>query len=235
MTEIVRVGAVEFLAGQYMVREVRSSRPPAQENSFLLINGLAAGRSGPTQWRVGAYHYYYSRPEAIAAALADGELNSEFRTNRVLAAGYFSGYSTLATAAMIARARWRAAAEIAVNLGANRDPTLGPAFRDREQVAVGGLLRYGNLGRPWGWSVETGFFHIEADAVIAVFNSDDLQQTNVNSIPLWLRLTLPGGAGLVWDTYIQRKIDVALPSNGGVVHGENATKVRSRLSVQVDF
>lgn len=80
-----------------------------------------------------------------------------------------------------------------------------------------------------------GFFHIEADSVVAVYNSDDLQQTNVNSIPVELQLRLPGGVKVVWDTYIQEKVDTDLASNGGVVHGENATKVRTRLSVLGSF
>ncbi len=71
--------------------------------------------------------------------------------------------------------------------------------------------------------------------VVAAFNSDDIQQTNVNTVPIWVRLRLPGGADLIWDTYIQSKVDVNLASNGGIVHDENATKVRTRSTVQARF
>lgn len=68
-----------------------------------------------------------------------------------------------------------------------------------------------------------------------MYNSDDLQQTNVNSVPVMARLALPGGAGLVWDTYVQSKINSNLASNGGVIHNENAIKVRTRLTVHASF
>lgn len=235
LTQLMHLGIVDLLAGQYMAREVRSSTPAGRESAFLLINGLSLGRGTRRQWRVGAYHYYYSRPDAIAVALTAGELNAEFRTNRFAGGGYFSGYSVLTGSARVVQGRWRAGAEAAVNLGARRDPSLGPGYQSRENVAVGALVRYGDTSRPWGWSVEAGFFHIEADAVLAAFNSDDLQQTNVNTVPFWVRLMLPEGAGVVWDTYVQRKVNVNLASSGGVVHPENATKVRTRLSLEVDF
>jgi hypothetical protein len=78
-------------------------------------------------------------------------------------------------------------------------------------------------------------FYIEADAVLATYNSDDLQQTNVRSVPLEFQVLLPGRTRLVWDTYLQRKLNPALASNGGVVHPENALKVRSRISAVASF
>ena len=84
-------------------------------------------------------------------------------------------------------------------------------------------------------SFEAGFFHIEADATIAAFNSDDLQQTNVNSIPIWLRIRLPGQTNLVWDTYFQKRINTALFLAGGALHDENALKVRTRLTLSLGF
>jgi hypothetical protein len=94
---------------------------------------------------------------------------------------------------------------------------------------------YGTTQGTGRWAVGVGAFHIEADAVIAAFNSDDLQQTNVRSIPVELQFKLPNEVMLIWDTYFQRKLDTALASSGGVVHAENATKVRSRLTARVRF
>lgn len=238
VSEILRLRGVELLAGQYMIRELRTARPRNRERAFLLLHGVATGGGTRTRWRVGGYHYYYSRPSALAAALDAGELDAEFRTNRLQPgdpAVYFSEFSTVQMVARVTRGEWRVGVEAAVNLGAARNATIGAAYENRENIAVGGLVRYGDARQPWEWSVEGGFFHVEADAVIAAYTSDDLQQTNVNSIPFWLRVALPGGAGLTWDTYLQRKINVRLASNGGIVHGENATKVRTRVSIQVNF
>ncbi len=235
LTQIFNVGQLRIVTGQYMLREVRTSRPDNREAAFLFINGASVVH-GPLQ--VGVSHYYYNRPDAIATAIDDGELNGEFRTNRfdpADPAAYFSDFSTLQFAARATKDKWRISAEVAINLGAESNSALGPGFEDKENLAAGTLIRYGDHSVPWGWSVEAGYFQIQADAVIAVFNSDDFQQTNVHTVPVWFRFRLPSGAALVWDTYIQRKVNVNLASNGGVVHNENATKVRTRITAQVNF
>ena len=65
--------------------------------------------------------------------------------------------------------------------------------------------------------------------------SDDIQQTNVNGVPVWVRVRLPGGTSLVWDTYFQKRINTALYLSGGIRHDENALKVRSRLTLSIGF
>ena len=57
------------------------------------------------------------------------------------------------------------------------------------------------------------------------------QQTNVRSIPVWLRVLLPGDAVVVWDTYFQKRINTAHYLSGGIKHDENALKIRSKITL----
>nr|NIM51295.1 hypothetical protein [Gemmatimonadales bacterium] len=238
LAQVLRLEKVELVAGQFMLQEVRDLRGPRLENSFLFAHGLTYTEGGPFNLKVGAFNYVYANPNAIATALDRAELNSDFQTNRFQPGdpgAFFSDYNILGGSISLARDRLGLVAELALNLGAESDSGLGPAFESKENFAAGVLGTYGQVNRPWDWSLSAGFFHIEADAVIASYNSDDLQQTNVNSVPLFFRLRLPGGANLVWDTYLQKKIDDNLASNGGVIHDENAIKVRTRVTLQANF
>jgi len=60
-----------------------------------------------------------------------------------------------------------------------------------------------------------GCARIASDAVLAVFNNDELQQTNVHCVRADLRLRLPGSLRLVRDTRFQKKLDAAAPSTAG--------------------
>lgn len=236
--EILRLGDVEFVAGQFMLREVRTLRPGNQQNGFLFAHGISYVKDGPVEVRVGAFNYLYSDADVIAQALDEGSLDSDFQTNRFqpgAADFFFSEFNIFGASVSVSSGQVRFVAEGSINAGAKRDAALGVAYADRENFAAGGMLTVGRLQDAWDWQLSAGFFHIEADAVIAAYNSDDLQQTNVNTVPIVARLRLPGGAGLTWDSYIQSKIDNNLASNGGIIHDENATKLRTRLTIQASF
>lgn len=254
--EIVNVGrtGVVLSAGQFMLRELRSSRPANEENSILLAQGVAYTLPiRGARLTVGGALYHFTNPDALARSVQVGELDADFKTNRfdsrgrtvadprdpakVLAVDYFSRYQLLnvglkveSTAVPVSLAL-----DLVVNRGARKDASLGAAFEATQNVAAGGMLRYSRSHGAWSWSASAGFFHIEADSVVAVYTSDDLQQTNVNSIPLEFAFRLPSGARIVSDTYVQKKIDVGLASNGGIVHGDNAPKIRTRLSIVAGF
>jgi hypothetical protein len=256
LSQVVRpFGAnINLAAGQYAIRETRSSREANTQSAYLLAHGIsytyAAAWMSAT---VGVAQYYYHNPDVIARSLQLGELDGEFRTNRYnprgrtvidprhpaqpLPADYFSGFNILNAGMRIDGivVPLSLTADVALNLGANLDPALGRAFQRRENVAYGGMLRHGGLRQPGDRTLGIGYFHIEADAVLAAYNSDDLQQTNVRTVPVELQVLLPGRTRLVWDTYLQRKLSTALPSNGGVVHPENALKLRSRISAIATF
>jgi hypothetical protein len=246
--------SLTLAAGQYAIRETRSARESNAQSAYLLAHGisytLAAAQASTT---MGVAQYYFHNADVLARSMQVGELDGEFRTNRYhphgrtvpdprnpaqrLPADYFSGYNIVNGGIRLdgVRAPLSLAADVALNLGGNRNPALGEPFRRRENVAAGGMLRHGRLRQPGDRSVGVGYFYIEADAVLATYNSDDLQQTNVRSVPLEFQVLLPGRTRLVWDTYLQRKLNPALASNGGVVHPENALKVRSRISAVASF
>ncbi len=236
--EVVRVGPVVLAAGQFMLREVRSSRPDREENAFLFAHGMSYERSSPLRLRIGAFHYAYSNPNAVATSVERGLLDGDYRTNRFHPddpGAYFSAYRIVGAGGSLGRSAWTVDWEAAINLGARRDAARGDAYAERESLAFGATLTWGRLDAPGDWSVTAGYFQIEADAVLAPYNSDDLQQTNVRSVPVWVRVRLPGGASLIWDTYLQKKLDTGLPASGGVVHDENAPRVRTRVTLLAGF
>lgn len=229
---------LQLVTGQYMLREVRSSKSVRQENSFLLANGLSYRWGDEASYRLGAFSYIHTSLNVLATAIDEGKLDGDYKTNRFVpddAGAFFSDYEIVGASFTYRRDDWSFAGEASVNLGAERDASLGPGYAEKENLAWTALVTYGSLGDPGSWNVTTGYFHIEADAVVAAFNSDDVQQTNVNTVPIWIRIQLPGGARLVWDTYFQSKVNVDLASNGGLIHPENATKVRTRLTIQANF
>jgi hypothetical protein len=255
-SEVLTVGKTGLViaAGQFMLREVRSSKAENEEKSFVLAQGISyTPPIDAFKATAGASFYYFNNPDAVARGIQSGELDGDFKTNRLdpggrtipnpkdptktLPVDYFSDFQVLDFGLKL---EFKAiplsfAGNVAVNLGARKDDSLGAPYTAKQNVAAGGMLRYGRNKDPWDWVVGAGFFHIEADSVLAVYNSDDLQQTNVNTVPVELQLRFAGGVRLVWDTYIQKKIDTDLASNGGVVHAENASKIRTRLSLLGSF
>ncbi len=64
--EILRLGDVEFVAGQFMLREVRTLRPSNQQNGFLFAHGVSYVKDGAVEVRVGAFNYLYTDADVIA-------------------------------------------------------------------------------------------------------------------------------------------------------------------------
>ena len=238
LAQLFQAGKWRFAFGQYMLNEARSIDDPEGSGSFLFANNVTFSPEFGDRFTVGVFHYYYNKPNAIAIAIDAGNLNADFMTNRLAPNNdrrFFSGYNSLGGSLLWRNGPWRIAGEFVWNMAAKSDPSLGAAYEKREDVGFGVLFRYGVLSEPWDWSLEGGFFRIEADATIAAFNSDDIQQTNVNGIPIWVRLRLPGEANLVWDTYFQKRINTELFLAGGLLHPENALKVRTRLTISLGF
>jgi hypothetical protein len=255
LSQSLRLGesGLVLAAGQLSLRELRTSRAGLERGAFLFVHGLThTGQAGPVRLGWGVSHHLYTRPDALALAIQQGELDREFRTNRLdplgptvadprggapLLASYFSGFNVLGAhlQAELEQLPLSLTVEGALNLAARRAPELGAGFSTRQGRAVGGWLRYGRAEAPWAVRGAVGLFLIEADAVLAVYNGDDLQQTNVRSVPLELTVRLPGTARLVLDAYLQHKLDPALAGPGGATHPQNALKVRARTSLLASF
>jgi hypothetical protein len=247
-------GRWTLAAGQYVLREARSVQADNEQGAYLLAHGLTYSLPTPVfRATVGVAEYRFVNPHVLARSLQLGELDADFRTNRFDPRGrvapdprnpvatvpvdFFSGFQILNVGfrADFHELPVSFSADLALNRAANRDPSLGAAFAERQRLGYGAMVRFGKSRDPWDWTVGAGLFRIEADAVLAILNSDDLQQTNVRTVPLDLQLVLPGAVRLTWDSYLQRKLNVNLPSNGGIVHDEDALKVRTRLTASVSF
>lgn len=255
VSETVELGrrGLTLAAGQYAVREARS-RPDGDGGSFLLVEGLSGHREAAwLRATFGVSHYFYTAPDGLALALQTGDLAPILRTNRYDPRGrtipdparpgeripvdFFSGFSIVDAGLRLDHATrpFALSVEAASNLRARRDPSLGAAYADRAGFAWFVLARYGRTARPWQVQGGLGYAHIPSDAVLAVYSADNLQQTNVRCVPVDLRVRLPGRALLVWDTYVQHKLDPAAPTNAGAISPSNAARVRSRLTVVLAF
>ena len=233
LAQIWSPGRLRIVATQSMLREARDTRRVG--GAFLTTFG---GRIETTRVRAGVFAYNYSDADAVATAIRSQTLSRDYATNRLLpsdSSRFFSGFNLLGANVDFQAGRLRVLAEAAVNSSARADASLGPAYASRENLAFGAEGRIGGNAGRWDWGLRAGYVHIEADATLAAFNSDDLQQTNVRTVTLRADATMPGGGQLIWDTYIQRKLDLALPSPGGLTHAQNATKLRSRLSIALSF
>ena len=80
---------------------------------------------------VGIFQYLYSNPDAIAAAIDDGLLDSDFKTNRVAPGDdrrFFSGYNSVGGSLLYSRGMWRATGEFVVNLPMAADKVIRGLF-----------------------------------------------------------------------------------------------------------
>lgn len=229
---------LEIVLGQYMIGEVRSLSDEVVSGSFLLSNGINYSFLPDHNLQVGLFQYYYNKPDILAYSIEEGLLDGDFKTNRLDpndSEKFFSDFHTFGLSADYHWNKWRVVGEFAVNVAAKKDVSLGSAYDKKENIAGGFLIRHGLLKKPGDWSLEAGYFFIQSDAVIAAFNSDDYQQTNVHSLPIFLRVLLPSDVVIVWDTYFQKRINTAHFLSGGVQHDENALKIRSRITLQMGF
>lgn len=241
-------------AGQFVLREIRSLRPSNEEGSLLFAEGLTYARTGERgKVTAGVSHYYYNNPDSVALALQTGELAADLKTNRYDPLGrtspspsdsgkrvpidFFSGFSILESGFRLEQPKRKLSlvGEVAWNLEARHNPSLGAAYRDRKNLAFLLMFRYGRVDKPWDFLAGVGYSEIPSDAILAVYNSDDLQQTNVRCVPVDLQLRLPGPMRLVWDTHFQKKLDPAAPTTSGIVSPENAMRIRTRITLIAAF
>ena len=238
LSQVYHAERLEVVLGQYMMGEIRSLSDEMISGSFLLSNGVNYSFLQDHNLRVGLFQYYYNKPDILAYSIEQGYLDGDFKTNRLDPNDpnkFFSNFHTLGLSADYHWKNWRVVGEFAANLGAKKDVSLGSAYDKKENLASGFLIRHGLLKKPGDWSVEAGYFYIESDAVIAAYNSDDYQQTNVHSVPIFLRVLLTSDVVIVWDTYFQKRINTAHFLSGGIMHDENALKIRTRITLQIGF
>ena len=90
-----------------MLNEVNSRNDTGTSGSFLFANNITYSPEVDGTLMIGVFHYVYNRPDAIAAAIGDGVLNGDFKTNRLDpldSRRFFSGYNPFDDSAPIIRA-----------------------------------------------------------------------------------------------------------------------------------
>lgn len=243
-------------AGQFWMRETRSTKEnnPNTQNSFLFMEQLAYTLPvvfAKTTLAVASYHF--TNPDTAARSIQTGEFSGDFKTNRFDPNGttlefpagsgtqvpidYFSEMSFLnfGLKSELAAIPLTVTGDVVVNLKARNDPSLGAMYARKKNFAAGGMLRYGRNKELHDIMVGAGFFHIEADAAVAAYNNDEIQQTNINSVPVEFTYTICKEARVMLDVYIAKKEDTALPTFGGFVSDQNATRVRANLRFLANF
>ena len=227
LAQELKLRNITFRAGQFMLREFRDTEPENEEGSFLYVGQLDYFwelKYLDVRWAMGYYHY--QNPDVLVRSIQDGSLTDEYKSNRFDGDKYLSNFEIAFCGLKIdlKPSPISLRSEISNNLGASN-----------KSFGFGGLLYYGKLEDRWTWKVGSGFYYIESDAVLAAFNSNDAQQTNIGSVPVSVSLRFPGDVDLTWDTYFQRRLDLDLPGPMGLNHMEDAIRIRTRLSLIAKF
>jgi hypothetical protein len=251
-SQVVRFGktGLELTAGQFWMREVRYTKEndPNTQNSFLLMEQLAY--TVPLSWSkmtLSFASYLFTNPHTTARSIQTGEFSGDFKTNRFdpigktiadpkdatkqLPVNYFSNFSLLNFGLKIdfTDIPLVVTGDVVWNLGARSNASLGTQYANTKGFAAGGMIRYGRAEKLHDLRIGAGFFHIEADSAIAAYNNDEMQQTNINSIPVELNYTICKEVSVMLDAFIAWKEDADLPTFGGFVNSQNATRIRANL------
>ncbi len=259
LSEVFKLGdtGLEVRAAQVAMRELRDtlSSTANKDDAWLLAGQLLYSPPGLSVLKptFGLAGYWFTNPNTAARAIQTAEFSGDFKTNRFDPRGedvpdpndpegtipidYFSDFRLLDVSMRLEAPSLKLTldADFVWNFGARRAPSLGPMYEDRKALAVGAMLRYGSLNEPGDWQVGVGFFHIESDAAIAVYNNDEMQQTGIQSFPVEVSVALASKVKLVVDAYVSRREDTDLPISGGIVHDENAARVRANLRLLGSF
>lgn len=140
----------------------------------------------------------------------------------------FSGDTTLTGIPL------RFVGEYVINLGAKEAVVGGTQF-GKEDKAWLAAVYYGKTKDKGDWRVGAGYTQIEADAVVANFDSDDLQQTNVNTIFTEFRYQLHARSYIYYDGYYQEKNNFALFQANGNPVVDDTRQYRHRVTLVVEF
>ncbi|HEY5600381.1 MAG TPA: putative porin [Candidatus Manganitrophaceae bacterium] len=229
---------------QYVIRETDESKGTG---SSLYAEQISwKGDVGATALGAGVAYYGFSNPTQIAsdakASSSDFTTNKNFGTcngsNPGTCTGELSDFRILNLNAEATLKQLplplRLVVEYVNNLGAKEASVGGTSF-GKENTAWLAAAYYGKAKEKGDWRVGAGYTQIEADAALANFNSDDYQQTNVNTLFSELRCQLQSKLFAIYDGYYQKRNNFDLAKANGNPATDNTTVYRHRLSLIVEF
>jgi len=198
----------------------------------------------PVAVGLGVAYYHVDDPEQVANdALAS---NKDFLTNKNFASctgtnpgtctGTISDFDILevGTDETFKKVPIRLVGEYVVNLGAKDGLVGGIPFGKENKAWLAGVY-YGRTKEKGDWRIGGGYTEIQADAVVANFNSDDFQQTNVNTIFTEARYQFHPKSYIYYDGYYQKKNNFDLFQANGNPVPDDTRMYRHRVTLVVEF
>ena len=235
---------ITLALGQYVIRE--SEQTTGKGSSVYVEQFSWRGQSEPAAFGLGVAYYAVSNPVQVASDAKAN--NSDFLTNKNFGTctvtnpgsctGALSDFQMLNASAEVTLKQLplplKLVGEYVNNLGAKEAVVGGNSFGE-ENMAWLAAVYYGTAGQQGDWRIGAGYAQIEADATVASFNSDDLQQTNVNTIFTELRYQLASKISVYYDGYYQQRnnIDLARANVNAAV--DDTTLYRHRVSLVAEF
>ena len=227
---------------QYVIRE-RDKAKGAGSNVFA--EQIAWKKDfAPLAVGLGAAYYHVDDPIQVANdAFAN---NKDFLTNKNFATctganpgtctGTISNFDILniSTDETFKKVPIRFVGEYVVNLGAEDGLVGGIPFGKENKAWLAGLY-YGKAKEKGDWRIGGGYTEIQADAVVAAFDSDDLQQTNVNTIFTEARYQIHPKSYIYYDGYYQKKNNFDLFQANGNPATDDTRVYRHRVTLVVEF
>ncbi len=236
---------VSLKLAQYVIREVDRANgvPVGDNNSELFVQQLVwkSKKNNALSAVFGVAYYGFSDNEQLRIDARAS--HTDFLTNKNFGTGLTGPISDFQTININGHVVYKGLGiplkligEYVNNLGAKSFAVNGTNFGD-EGVAWGIMGYAGGLRNPGEFRAGVGYFQIEADAVVANFNSDDLQETNVNSVMVDISYKLAPNVVLQYDGYYQKRNNYALAvANGNTVGPNKDTRFyRHRLNLKVSF
>lgn len=230
---------------QYVIRETdrANGAPVGDSNSELFVEQLVwkSQRDSTFSAALGAAHYQFSNSKQLRADARTS--HTDFLTNKNFGTGLTGPVSDFSVLNVNGHLMYRGLGvpltligEYVNNLGAKTLSVNGTDFGD-EGVAWGIMGYAGVLKNAGDFRAGVGYFEFEADSVVANFNSDDLQETNVNSIMVDISYQLVPNVVLQYDGYYQKRNNYALAVANGSSAGvdKNTRFFRHRLNLKVNF
>ncbi len=262
VSETLEFGNTTVHLAQYVIRQADRNDLPGGSNNgnelyaFQVVHGLELGGMDT---KMGVSYYSVSDPAQLGRDARAS--NSDFTTNKnfntcTSKAGFTSTVSTpcfgevsdfniLNLTAQVAFLKdgplpVRIVGEYVKNMGARSfmvysDPsdTTGAEY-GREDTAW--LLGIGaGTKRPGTWRYWLSYSQIEADSVVANFNSDDLQQTNVNTTSILVSYQITEDMYVYYDGYFQTRNNYRLAVDNGNASTDDTTMYRHRINWVMHF
>ncbi len=251
LSETIRFGNTTVHLAQYVIRQAdRNDLPGGSKKgnelyAFQVIQDLNLGGTGA---RVGVA--YYSVADAGQLRMDAYNSNSDFTTNKNFnyydsATGSFQGdvsdFNLLninALLTLLKESRWplKIVGEYVKNLGAESITNLNGSGNDYGKEDTAWLLGIGvGTKKPGTWRFWLSYSQIEADSVVANFNSDDLQQTNVDTIFPLISYQITKNMSIYYDGYYQKRNNYQLARDNGNSATDDTTQYRHRINWKMSF